>query len=634
MKRVFQLLALFLFTASIFTNIYAQLNVPSNLVVEKSYSRYSVGVKLQWNNSNQNMEMRDHVFFNIYRKDGAQSDSGSFRKIYSRVEGTSWFDYQVHLGATYSYFVTAVNFQGESNPSDTVQISLDSTLTQAVLTGKITGSVGNAIAEIQNANVLLVPVFGWGAQEQRTDSSGNYKFQVYPGTYLLYVSARGYYPEYYNDVRNIFNATKIVVQSSDSVNIDMQLHPVVAPVKYQLSGTVTDSLGNPIKAFIEVYRLVHNSFSFRNFDDSHREYDAVTDSSGKYTVSVDAGDTVVVFAHAISRDYLGQYYNSKTSFLDADRIGISGDTSGIDFILQHKPVYKNEISGTVMNSDSESVNSIIFAIRTSGNMNGPNKYNTVTDSTGSYSLTNLVPGNYILLCLPQGDYIPTFFKYDGTQTLHWKDADSVAVDSTSITTGINFTVMDEPDSGAATVTGNVSDNNGNPLQGAFVFATDQNQSTYSFGVTDQNGNFTICGLIPGSYTVSSDLYGYTSGQSTTASVDYSTSFNSTASFSLTPETVTSVVTAPLVLKNYSLSQNYPNPFNPSTTISYSVPSSEKVVLKVFNILGRVVATLVNSQVSAGMHNMVFNASNLASGVYFYQIQAGNFVATKKLILLK
>jgi hypothetical protein len=85
---------------------------------------------------------------------------------------------------------------------------------------------------------------------------------------------------------------------------------------------------------------------------------------------------------------------------------------------------------------------------------------------------------------------------------------------------------------------------------------------------------------------------------------------------------------------YSLKQNYPNPFNPSTNIEYNLPARSNVIVKVYNVLGREVATLVNGEMPAGNHKIVFNASDLASGIYLYKIQAGNFMAVKKLMLLK
>ncbi len=85
---------------------------------------------------------------------------------------------------------------------------------------------------------------------------------------------------------------------------------------------------------------------------------------------------------------------------------------------------------------------------------------------------------------------------------------------------------------------------------------------------------------------------------------------------------------------YSLGQNYPNPFNPATTISYSIPKNGLITLKVFDILGKEVAELVNEIKEAGNYTVTFNASELPSGIYFYTLTSGNFIATKKLIFLK
>jgi hypothetical protein len=89
-----------------------------------------------------------------------------------------------------------------------------------------------------------------------------------------------------------------------------------------------------------------------------------------------------------------------------------------------------------------------------------------------------------------------------------------------------------------------------------------------------------------------------------------------------------------IVKDYSLSQNYPNPFNPSTTISFRLPSKSFVSLKVFDIMGREVATIASEELSAGAYTRQWNAAKLSSGIYFYRLQAGNYLETKKLILLK
>ncbi len=86
--------------------------------------------------------------------------------------------------------------------------------------------------------------------------------------------------------------------------------------------------------------------------------------------------------------------------------------------------------------------------------------------------------------------------------------------------------------------------------------------------------------------------------------------------------------------NFSLSQNYPNPFNPSTTISFSLAEADVVSLKVYDVLGREVATVVNEYLSAGNYSQIFNAAGLASGQYVYRLQCGKYSETKKMILLK
>jgi len=87
-------------------------------------------------------------------------------------------------------------------------------------------------------------------------------------------------------------------------------------------------------------------------------------------------------------------------------------------------------------------------------------------------------------------------------------------------------------------------------------------------------------------------------------------------------------------KKYALEQNYPNPFNPSTTFSFSISSESFISLKVFDILGSEVATIISQEMPAGKHSHQWNASSLSSGVYFYRLQAGSFIETKKLVLLR
>jgi hypothetical protein len=98
--------------------------------------------------------------------------------------------------------------------------------------------------------------------------------------------------------------------------------------------------------------------------------------------------------------------------------------------------------------------------------------------------------------------------------------------------------------------------------------------------------------------------------------------------------LTDVIGSNPVPLTFALSQNYPNPFNPSTTISFDLPMGANVKLDVYNPLGQLVKTLVNAQMLSGSHSVLFDASQLPSGIYFYRLSANNYVESKKMVYLK
>ena len=100
--------------------------------------------------------------------------------------------------------------------------------------------------------------------------------------------------------------------------------------------------------------------------------------------------------------------------------------------------------------------------------------------------------------------------------------------------------------------------------------------------------------------------------------------------------ITGVENTPVFIfpESFNISQNYPNPFNPSTTFRYSIPTQSKVVIKVYDILGNEIAILMNEEKPAGTYEIAWSAENLPSGVYFYRIQAGSYIESKKMILMK
>ncbi|NNG27148.1 MAG: T9SS type A sorting domain-containing protein, partial [Ignavibacteriaceae bacterium] len=107
-----------------------------------------------------------------------------------------------------------------------------------------------------------------------------------------------------------------------------------------------------------------------------------------------------------------------------------------------------------------------------------------------------------------------------------------------------------------------------------------------------------------------------------------------ACFSGGVDTATVLVLNEDIPTEFKLFQNYPNPFNPTTKIRFTISELQFTILKIYDILGSEVATLVNKEMPEGVYELEFNASSLPSGIYFYNLQAGSFIDTKKMVLLK
>ncbi|MCH7769634.1 MAG: T9SS type A sorting domain-containing protein [Bacteroidetes bacterium] len=167
---------------------------------------------------------------------------------------------------------------------------------------------------------------------------------------------------------------------------------------------------------------------------------------------------------------------------------------------------------------------------------------------------------------------------------------------------------------------------------SWITATETNN--YGFEIERKQSiiDWTKIGFIQGNgTTIKGNIYNYADENIETGEYYYRLKqIDYDGSFEYSPEVQIKIE----VIYDFNLEQNYPNPFNPTTTIEYSIPEASFVELKIYDILGGEVASLVKENKPSGKHSVKFNASNLPSGIYFYRIVSGNFTATKKLILLK
>ncbi len=188
------------------------------------------------------------------------------------------------------------------------------------------------------------------------------------------------------------------------------------------------------------------------------------------------------------------------------------------------------------------------------------------------------------------------------------------------------------------ITGKVNINGGeeNIKAGGTVYAyRDGEIAGYAF--TNAEGNYAITGLAAGSYSVFVDKPGYNESVVVNADAGYSNSgspLSGSANFTINYSLLGVTVDTDVQPSNYILEQNYPNPFNPATTIRYSLPDAGTVSLKVYNLVGQEVATLINGYQPVGQYNVTFNGSNLSSGVYFYRLESGSYNVVKKMMLVK
>ncbi|HOJ17732.1 MAG: T9SS type A sorting domain-containing protein [Ignavibacteriales bacterium] len=257
------------------------------------------------------------------------------------------------------------------------------------------------------------------------------------------------------------------------------------------------------------------------------------------------------------------------------------------------------------------------------------KYEIIGDTTGYDDVVKL----YLNPNLSQPEPVtPTLFHEDTTSGAKDRPVQTVAIRQGANNLGLRLDGLMVTDNWPlvvpvelASFTTNTTNNN---TELHWATATETNNSGFE---VLRNG--TVIAFIKGNGTSASvNSYSYTDNNLANGKYTYELKqidFDGTAVIVAKAE-----VEVNYSPSNFELLNNYPNPFNPSTVISYNLPVESKVTLKIYDVLGNEVATLVNGQMLAGTHSVTFNASGLPSGIYLYSIQAGNFTSTKKLMLTK
>ncbi|MDQ7054770.1 MAG: carboxypeptidase regulatory-like domain-containing protein [candidate division KSB1 bacterium] len=476
---------------------------------------------------------------------------------------------------------------------------------------------------------------GFRHVKTRTDSTGHYALEnLPPGKYYVLAMARGYLPEFYQEAANLRDATPVEVTDSTTVeNIDFTLSKGGS-----IAGTVydaEDSTGIAGAAVTLWYR------------EGGRFLRTFADQDGNYHFSgLPAGD-YILFAN--QKGYDGKFYDGVDNRSEATPVTVpeSGEVTGIDFYLPRFQTRMGTIAGVITEEpDSLSgdvgapiVGAFVVAIPVS--RRAPAHFD-ITDPYGNYRITNLIPGEYIILAWAPG-YVGEF--YDDARD--WRDATLIPVEANQVVEGINLALA-KVEPGPYRIRGVVrrrAGQNRHPVSGAVVYAFNQNGIAGS-AVTDDNGVFVIEGLPAGRYKVkvtgvgmNTAFYGGTT-DSTAMDVDLSNGQSAENIEIETEETTTAIGDHPAVLPEaFYLEQNYPNPFNPETTIKFALAGKSHVTIRIYNVLGQVVRTLVDRPMEAGFYALKWDATadngqRVSSGVYIVRFEAGNVVQTRRMLLMK
>ncbi len=633
----------------------------------------------------------------MYTATAVSSNPGAVIRYYARLSGDEDIDNQAHLmidsvtgvvdwtptmeGWFAIRIVAMSSMGGHAVQNFTVLVSGGNGTIQGRVTDTM-GTTGIPNVLVQALRATVFPMMGLVSgldhdsffYSAKTDSNGYYRIShVDPGLYKLHAvsTSTDFESQWYDGVDNPIDAQTLTVADSPAVLIaDFRLRSGAAEhPKVTVSGRVTDSLGMGLRVPGEGVFFVRSGFAlnanstvddFRDGFDSDFDEDfhlgghsrfvfsAKVDSNGDYHLSIPTGNYI---AFAVAPGFAMQFYKGQASFLSANVMALQSDSGNIDFTLLTLPsLATGGISGTILDTaKGVGVRARVMAFRDRwmhrDDFHVSPVYTTDTDTLGNYSFTQLLPGSYIVFAVPVGDYAPAYYTSD-TSSIRWKHATPIAINGNTVS-GINIFVrpLGMSMQGFTSINGTVRVDGQGTVAGAFVYATAGGQVS-GYAITDNSGNYSISGLAPGTYSVSVDKTGFDEVASQSVTVSYFVSTTSAGGYSSTPvtnnadfslsstPTVTSVTPSSNVVRQYTLGQNYPNPFNPATTITFDLPQTGMTTLKVFNILGQEVTTLVNKVMASGSHQVTFSALNLGSGVYFYQLKSGNFTQTRKMVLLK
>jgi len=400
----------------------------------------------------------------------------------------------------------------------------------------------------------------------------------------------------------------------------------------EFNGTVRDSL-NP----------VDSSTVYFFYDGIYLLDTAKTSSAGNYRITLPEGD------YTIGVEKEGFYVLFHDSTYDpffAELVPLdSGDVKTIDFNLKRIENNNFSVSGQIIDSiNGINVNKGIVIIRNGTHVPiGLAKGNQMPNDTiytlagfikpdGTYFINMQTPTYYFLQAFTN-NFLPGYYNDEGITALFWQNADSILIDNNI--TDKNISLIRDSSYGAGGIGGSITfstPSDASDYEGITILAKNiNNGDLYSYNFGKELGNYSVTNIPYGTYELVAQKIGFENAFSQTVVID---PLNNQITGINLNFIINNVEDDKILPNDIILYQNYPNPFNPSTNISFYLPQASFVKLKVINILGETIETLISEELSAGTYSRFFDGSKLASGVYLAVIETGQFRFSRKMLLLK
>ncbi|NOY07165.1 MAG: T9SS type A sorting domain-containing protein [Chlorobi bacterium] len=508
------------------------------------------------------------------------------------------------------------------------------------LTGTIQGEGGEALSDVAVTAFLVgytsttgIDCSGKMIREQnpvvRSDENGRFRFdQLEAGSYLLVAKPfiQPYPVTWWQNAATAREADIVHVSPGGIVEANFKLRKALAPEAVQIDGTVTDAKGTPvpkaqIRAVILASSIAPVCIKL-----------AYTDEAGKYSLKVPAGVTFILAAW--SEGYQLKFYPDANSLMDAVKLKFDKDARDLNFQLDELRKQGRPITGRIFNRFGVGVPSLIQVLRlNSGRISVEQSIPTNHDGTYSGMIESDQPISLLAIPIQLEKYAPAY--YSGTPLTALKWSDSRLIPGQAEVLRADIVIPEIRHTGAGMITGKVTDSKGKPIFAASVLAQDDEGIIVGHAFSMDDGSYTLSGIPEGDIKILADYPAYSCRNAHTVRVAYSDRrVVDDMNLILSRQVATGITSGNFVPMTTELSRNYPNPFNPATQLRVLVSRTEKITLRVIDMYGRTVTTLIDDVLEAGTYTVTFRAEQLSRGVYTAVLSSPQGVFTQSMLLIK